>query len=144
MNSPPKKESGTTGRKQRLVDSSAARFPYQAPCLGICAEIKQRVSIPWLWRYHTICQAIQFPGGVVVVYFITTKIQTSSFRATAIGLSITASRITKVTQKRAFVRYVCEDPSISDSLQIGQNVTTEERSNQGSSGEIELTRSAEK
>jgi hypothetical protein len=54
MNSSPKKESGTTGRKQRLVDSSAAPFPYQAPCLRICAEIKQRVSIPWLWRYRNL------------------------------------------------------------------------------------------
>jgi hypothetical protein len=52
---PPEKESATTGRKQRLFDSSAARFPRQErSCFGICAEIKQRVSIPSLWRYHNL------------------------------------------------------------------------------------------
>ena len=40
---------------QRLIDSSAACSPRQEPSyLGTCAQIKQRISIPWLWRYHNL------------------------------------------------------------------------------------------
>jgi hypothetical protein len=52
--SPPEKKGASPGG-QRLVDSSAARSPRQAPrYFGICADIKQRVSIPSLWRYHNL------------------------------------------------------------------------------------------